>query len=376
MSSVTDRELLLRTLSQQPGDRIPISPFIHVNYVKEFYGTHDVDWVEKTPEVYRHFGFDVFHRNCTPVYDAYGPQGADWQIEISLQQDGRDETKTTTVHTPHGDLEGVEALRWIYEYDAEVAPTKYFIQSEADLDLMIKYLPPIGTVDTEDIRRARRAVGDDGVVAPWIQGAYNLVGYYYRKVDDLLMDAIVNPEFYHKLMTWALERYKTHIQQMIAAGPDLLSYGGNIASGKMVGPDFFRKHIWPYEKQLIEFIQSQGVGVLYHNCGYARKLLPLYPGLGMRAYESMTPAPHGDTILSEAVEIFGKNVTLLGNIDQIDLLRSGSPAEIRETVRDVLDTVRGRCHFILATTDYFNDSTPHENIHALADAGREFGNWS
>jgi uroporphyrinogen-III decarboxylase len=173
-----------------------------------------------------------------------------------------------------------------------------------------------------------------------------------------------------------LERYKTHIQFMIDAYPDVIAYGGNIANGKMVGPDFFKQHIWPYEKELIEFIQSQGVAVLYHNCGYARKLLPLYPSLGMRAYESMTPHPHGDTVLAEAVQIFGEGTTLIGNIDQIDLLRYGTPAEIRETVRQVLDTVRGRSHFILATTDYFNDETPHENIHALAEAGHEFGRIS
>jgi hypothetical protein len=54
-------------MNLQTVDRIPVSPFIHVNYVKEFFGTHDVDWVARTPEVYRHFGFDVMHRNCTPV---------------------------------------------------------------------------------------------------------------------------------------------------------------------------------------------------------------------------------------------------------------------------------------------------------------------
>ncbi len=78
-------------------------------------------------------------------------------------------------------------------------------------------------------------------------------------------------------------------------------------------------------------------------------------------------------MLAEAVQIFGEGTTLVGNIDQIDLLRYGTPQDIRETVRQVLDTVRGRSHFILATTDYFNDETPHENIHALADAGHEFG---
>ena len=120
-------------MHQQSVDRIPVSPFIHVNYVKEFFGTHDVDWVERTPEVYRHFGFDVMHRNCTAKYDPYGPSDHHWEVETVVERDGRDETRTTLIHTPKGQLRAVEALRWTYEYDAEESPVEYLIKSERDL---------------------------------------------------------------------------------------------------------------------------------------------------------------------------------------------------------------------------------------------------
>jgi uroporphyrinogen-III decarboxylase len=373
MSTLTDRERLLRVFRQQPVDRIPVSPFIHVNYVKEFFGTHDVDCVVHTPDVYRHFGFDVIHRNCTPAPDIFGPTGRAWDVRVTCEQHGRDTTTTTEIETPDGILRCREELRWVCEYDAEASPVEYLIKSEADLDLMERYQPSPRPPDVADIRRAREVVGDDGIVAPWIQGAFNLVAYHYRRLDDLLLDALTNTAFYERLMSYALERYRVHLQAMIDAGADVLSYGGNIANAKLVSPDFFRQYIAPYEQQLVEFIQSQGVAVLYHNCGRARKLLPLYPGLGLCAYESLTPPPYGDTELSEAVTIFGYHTTLLGNIDQITLLRHGTVEEIRDQVRRTLDTVRGRAHFILSTTDYFNENTPHAAIHILADAGREFG---
>ena len=373
MSELTGRERLLRVFNQQPVDRIPVSPFIHINYVKEFYASHDVDWVTRTSDVYQHFGFDLIHRNCTPIYDAFGPQGPDWQMEVARRQNGRDETTTTVVHTPEGDLRYVEALRWVYEYDAESSLVEYPIKDETDFELMVRYQPAHGLADVSDIKRAQAIVGDDGIIAPWIQGAFNLVAFYYRKLDDLLVDAMLNPGFYQRMMNHLLERYKTFVQQMIDAGADVISYAGNIANGKLVGPRFFQEHIWPYEKRFIEFIQSQGVIVLYHNCGYARNLMPLYPDLGIKAYESLTPPPYGDTILVEAVETFGSGTTLSGNIDQLDLLRKGTAEEIESAVKQVLDTVRGRCHFILATTDYFNESTPHDKIHVLAEAGHRHG---
>jgi hypothetical protein len=99
----------------------------------------------------------------------------------------------------------------------------------------------------------------------------------------------------------------------------------------------------------------------------------LYAELGMRAYESLTPQPYGNTELTDAVEAFGGKTTLAGGVDQLDLLRRGSVAEIDSKVKDICRIVRNRCHFILGTTDYFNEATPQASIRALAAAGRRYG---
>jgi uroporphyrinogen-III decarboxylase len=302
-----------------------------------------------------------------------GPEGPDWQMEVVRQEQDRDETTTTTIHTPEGRLRWIKALRWTYEYDAENALAEYPIKSEADFELLLRYQPAPAPVDMSDIRRAKEIVGDTGVVAPWIHGAFNIAAVYYRRLDDLLVDAMVNPSFYQRMMEHFLQRYMIYTQQLIDVGADVLSYAANIANGKLVSPRFFQEFIWPYEKRFIDFIQRQGVAVLYHNCGYARNLLPLLPGLEMRAYESLTPPPYGDTDLGDAVKAFGTQTTLSGNIDQLDLLRTGTAEEIDAAVKQVLNLVRGRCHFILATTDYFNENTPHDKIHVLAEAGHKYG---
>lgn len=373
---MTSRERLLRSLHQQPVDRIPVSPFIHVNFVREFFHDRELDPIEPTIEVYRHFGFDLMHRNCSVEYDHLtARQTPEWKVDIEKHIDGRDETVTTIVTTPEGSLRRIRATRWTCEYDAESAVVEFPIKSEQDLRLCRKYMPPVGHLETSGLQRAKRLVADEGIIAPWIQGAFNEVSFWYRRLDDLVLDAVLTPEFYHGLMTFCLQRTLNLIEQYIAADVDVLSAGGNIANGKMVGPDFFAEHVAPYERLLIDFVQQRGKVLLYHNCGYSGRLLGIYPSMKMKAYESLTPPPYGDTRLAAALTAFDpKATTLLGNIDQIDLLRRSGPKEIEAAVKGTLTAAKEWSgNFILATTDYFNEDTPHENIEAFAEAGRKYG---
>jgi len=355
---------------------MPVSPFIHINFVREFFHDRDLDPIEPTIEVYRHFGFDLMHRNCSVEYDHLTEvQTPQWKASISKDREGRDETVTTVVKTPEGDIRRVRATRWTCEYDAECALVEFPIKTQQDLTLCKKYMPPVGRLDTFPIRRAQELVGDKGIIAPWIQGVFNEVSLGYRRLDDLILDAVLQPGFYHDLVTFCLERALCLVEQYLAAGVEVLSAGGNIANGKLVGPEFFAQHVAPYECQLINFIQQRGKVLLYHNCGYARPLLPIYPRLGMKAYESLTPPPFGDTPIAEAFSHFDPaKTTLLGNIDQIDLLRNGSQAKIKGAVKETLRAAQAwKGNFILATTDYFNENTPYDNIHAFSEAAREGG---
>jgi uroporphyrinogen-III decarboxylase len=233
----------------------------------------------------------------------------------------------------------------------------------------------VGTVDTAGITKAKRLVCDTGrgMIAPWIQGAFNHLAFYYRKLDDLLMDAMINAPFYNRMMEYFLERNKQIIAQYINARVDAFSYAGNIASGKLIGVEFFQKYVFPYEKHLIDFIKSKGVYVQYHNCGYGMRLFPAYKDLGMNVYESMTPPPFGDTDFELAIEVMPKLITLSGNIDQIEFLKTATPMQVRQKVKEILEKAKKRGNFILSTTDYFGEGTPHENIFAFAQAGKEYG---
>ncbi len=367
---MTGRERLWNVIRHRPVDRVSVAPFIHVNFIQAFFQDKTADLIGKTIEVYDHFGFDIIHRNCTPARDHIGPTAPNWRVEKSTERHGSNEITTTVVHTPAGILREVSQVSHVSEYDAEVSATEYLIKSERDFEIMAEFQPPPPALDVSPIRAARRALGDKGLTAPWLQGAFNEVAYYYRRLDDLLLDPIERPEFYRRMMDYFLDRNLQLADQYIAAGTDLLSVGGNIASGKVVGAAYFREHILPYEKKLIEHAQGRGVPVIYHNCGRARGLFSCYRELGMDVYESLTAPPYGDTVLEEAFAALAPDIVLHGGIDQIDFLMKADPREVRERVQSVLEAVNNKGPFILGTSDYLHEQTPHENIAALAEATR------
>ena len=371
---MTGRERLIRVLNGEKTDRVPVSPFIFTNFINEFFGSSNADPVEKGIEVYEHFGFDIILRTCN-VWDYLSEASCDsrnWQVSEVREDEGREWTVVTTVKTPEKTLRQRKRYSQVTENEAVEAVVEYYIKDEDDFEQFLKYQPPVPKFDCSIIGKARELLGDKGLAAPWAQGAFNSVSFF-RKLDDLIVDPYENSEFYHRMITYFSARMLDTIKQFAEAGADIVCCGGNVGNSTMVGPVFFNRHILPYEIEFTRKVKELGVYYLYHNCGDASMLLDCYSDIKMNIYESLTPPPYGDTRLEDALYKIDRSITLCGNIDQIDFLRKAAPVEIREEVRRVLDAVKKRGNFILATTDYFSEGTPHENIRAFAQAGVEFG---
>jgi uroporphyrinogen-III decarboxylase len=142
-----------------------------------------------------------------------------------------------------------------------------------------------------------------------------------------------------------------------------------------VGPQFFQRYVMEYENRLARQIHAAGAFVVYHNCGDAQKIMHLYSGLEIDVWGYLTGPPFGDVILDDVLRTLRRNVALRGNIDQVEFLRKATPSEVIQRVRELIEKVKPRGNWILSTTDFPFDEQPYENLHAFAEAGREFGRY-
>jgi uroporphyrinogen decarboxylase len=101
----------------------------------------------------------------------------------------------------------------------------------------------------------------------------------------------------------------------------------------------------------------------------------LYNDLEMDCWGYITPPPFGDVELDKVLEVIRPDITLRGNIDQVEFLIKASTEDVKERVKDVVLKAKRRGNFILSTTDFFFDETPYDNIEAFVKAGLEYGQY-
>lgn len=381
---MTGRERFMKLLNGEKIDRIPVAPFIFYNLIDEFYsraethsldrGTGAVDYVEKGIELYDYFGFDIILRTANIFeYLRESPdKDGNWKVTEKREGSDADWAVKTEIKTPEKKLSQVKKYHKASAYEVVEAVTEYFIKDENDFEQFVKYQPPLPDYATEHITKARRLLGERGLVAPWAQGAFNSASFY-RDVASLLMDAYTEPDFYKRQIEYFSGRMFELIRQMAYAGADIVCCGGNVANGTTAGPVFFDENVLPYETRFTAKVKELGVFYLYHNCGDAKSLYSLYSSMGMNIFETLTAPPAADNDLNLAFETFDSRIILSGGIDQINFLIRATPAEVRKKVKEILLLAKTYGNFILAASDYFSEGTPYDNLKAFAEAGKEFG---
>ena len=124
--------------------------------------------------------------------------------------------------------------------------------------------------------------------------------------------------------------------------------GSEVASPPLVSRNTFQRWVVPFARELIDMIQGYGKKVIQHYHGQIRTILPDFLTMAPDGLHTIEAPPIGNCTLTQAFDILGDSVTLIGNL-QYDDFRAFSPGQMQEAVRNVLDECRGK-RFILSPT--------------------------
>lgn len=218
---------------------------------------------------------------------------------------------------------------------------------------------PLGNGRMHDRVRAvelfKKHAGDDKLIEGWVEGPCAEAADL-RGINTLMMDLYEDPEFVRRLFDFVLEMELRFGYAQIDAGADIIGIGDAAAS--LIGPDLYNQFVWPAEKRLVDGLKARGARVRLHICGNTTPILEAMGRLGCDIVDLDWQAS-----IADARATMGPHQVLLGNIDPVRALKSGTPESVLNAVCDCHADAGPR--YIVGAGCEVPRGTPVENIQAM-----------
>lgn len=172
----------------------------------------------------------------------------------------------------------------------------------------------------------KQRIGREKLIEGWVEGPCGAAADL-RGINRLMVDFYDDPAFIRDLFEFVLQLAVRFGRAQADAGADLIGIGDPAAS--LVGPHIYEEYVWPYEKRLTDGLHAAGVRVRLHICGNTRRILEAMGKLGCEIVDIDSAVP-----LAEAREKMGPAQILLGGLDPVRVLQTGSAEQVAAAVAE------------------------------------------
>jgi uroporphyrinogen decarboxylase len=219
-------------------------------------------------------------------------------------------------------------------------------------------------------------------LATGIAGVVYEYCWYLRGLERWFMDTVENPEFCAALLDRTLAfwlDFMTGFMREVGDLIDVVMIGDDLTGqhGPLFSPAFYRKVVKPRQKKLVQHIKSlTEARVWYHTCGSCVEYIPDLLDNGV---EILNPVQTSAAGMDPAMlkQRFGRSLTFWGGgCDAQHVLPFGTPEQVREQVRRNMEIFKPAGGYVFNGIHNIQADVPPENIVALFDAAYEYGPYS
>ncbi|NLJ35864.1 MAG: hypothetical protein GX358_06515 [candidate division WS1 bacterium] len=245
-------------------------------------------------------------------------------------------------------------------------------------DLAHYDFPPLARADAPHIaelgERARELYeGTDYALVAFGPGRFFEFAWYLRGFENYMMDMVLDEHFLNRLLDVMLEHSMADWEaQLSAVGPyvqvvqmaDDLGHQG----GPMMSLELYRKYIKPRQKELIAFVRERTDAFMFlHSCGSIRQFLPDFIEVGIDIINPVQPGA-ADMDAQALKSEFGDRLSFWGGIDTQRVLPEGTPEEVAEETRRVVEILGHGGGYVLNSVHNIQADVPAENVVAMYGA--------
>jgi len=244
------------------------------------------------------------------------------------------------------------------------------IKTPEDLE---HYQPP--TIRESDLLglayAAEKLEGEKAIVLSMqcpFRRSWNMLG----GMSNLLMAYVTSPDLVHRLARIATDYTKDAIELGIKLGAHVISLDGDLAhnTNTIISPNHFREYLKPYYTELVDFTHERGLPIFKHTDGNHSKITQDFLDTGLDGIHPIQPQCLD---IAKVKREIGHKVCLLGNIDCIKTLVTGSTADVEDEVRRTIEVAAPGGGYILSSSNTIHPGVRPENYIAMVQATHQYG---
>jgi len=346
---VTSRERILTAISHEEPDRVPVWFAVQAGIRQRLFEYFGVD---DTPVLLERLGCDAFGAQGSWVHPEYrGP-------ERLTMPDGSQADHFGIVIQKH----------WPLAFAQTVADLESYSWPRAD---WFDY----STVKERCLAAKERdmvTIGGEGSCG--IYHAINLRGYQLALTDPYLCPDLA--EAYMQRMGDFMVEWNDRWLDAAEGEFDLFRCGDEVGNSQtmLLRPEIWRKFYKPQLSRVWSVARRKGIKVYYHCCGCLRPVFEDLLELGVDLWDTAPPYVDGND-LAEMKRLYGDRVTFVGGVDQPFVLYGGTPREVEDEVRLRLDQLAPGGGLLLGHSQAITDDCPLENVLAMYETARKYGEY-
>ena len=244
--------------------------------------------------------------------------------------------------------------------------------------------------DMDDPTRVAHVAADAAALAasnrfaimatPWLlfplERAFAMQG-----MDTFLMNMALYPDFAEALLWKIGSLCKTlmgHFLEALGDNVDIIKIGDDLGTQEslLMSPAMYRSILKPVHADYIDFIkQRTSAAVFFHTDGDVFPLIDDFVAMGVDILNPIQTSAGKMSDLAGLKARWGDDLTFCGGIDTHRILPAGTPEEVRDEVRRVIEILGPDGGYMVSSVHTVMDDVAPENILAMVDAVEEFGRY-
>ena len=206
--------------------------------------------------------------------------------------------------------------------------------------------------------------------------------FQMQRMDNFMMSMMEKPDFAKALLakiTALCKQLMGHFLRELGDNVDIIKIGDDLGTqtSLLMSPKMYREFLRPFHADYIAFIKERTKAkVLFHTDGDVFPLIDDFIEMGVDILNPIQTSAGRMSELGELKKRFGKNIVFCGGIDTHRVLPYGTPDEVRQEVKRVIEALGPGGGYLLASVHTIMNDVPPENVLAMVDAVEEYGRYS